>query len=129
MPITEEDYSHCTNPFCTRIGGRCVGWHCPRCGEPVSSQGHKTCGSSTERTLEMPTISDPDPVPFLTEDQITQLAEWAADTIILRLKNDSHALLDDNFPEMSHPRHGGESFRYNLEGVIEDVVSDYLGSS
>ncbi len=69
-------------------------------------------------------ISDP---PSLTEDQITQLAEWAADSIILRLKHDQAVALDDVFPEMSHPRYGGESFRYRLEGAIEDVVSDYLG--
>ena len=31
---------HCDNPLCTRIGARCVGWHCPRCGEATSSQGH-----------------------------------------------------------------------------------------
>jgi hypothetical protein len=30
----------CTNPYCSRIDGRCVGWHCPHCNAPTSSQGH-----------------------------------------------------------------------------------------
>jgi len=25
---------------CTQMGGVCVGWHCSKCGEPSSSQGH-----------------------------------------------------------------------------------------
>jgi hypothetical protein len=33
----------CTNPYCSRIDGVCVGWHCPRCGAPTSSQGHGRC--------------------------------------------------------------------------------------
>lgn len=28
---------------CTRRNGECVGWHCPRCGAPTSSQGHRDC--------------------------------------------------------------------------------------
>lgn len=43
----------CTDVGCTRIGGsydpetgaidpgRCIGWHCPTCHEPVSSMGHE----------------------------------------------------------------------------------------
>jgi hypothetical protein len=27
-------------PLCSQIDGRCVGWHCPHCGAPCSSQGH-----------------------------------------------------------------------------------------
>lgn len=34
---------NCRNIMCTRIGGRCVGWHCSVCGEPCSSQGHSGC--------------------------------------------------------------------------------------
>lgn len=36
----------CTDLRCTRLPdaeakGYCFGWHCPRCDEPCSSQGHK----------------------------------------------------------------------------------------
>jgi hypothetical protein len=36
----------CTNPGCRRIDGKCVGPHCPRCGEPCGPQGHacSRCG-------------------------------------------------------------------------------------
>lgn len=30
-------------PNCTQIGDECVGWHCPYCGKPSSSQGHTMC--------------------------------------------------------------------------------------
>lgn len=48
---TEE----CTNPRCTRMGGdwtkgdfgRCIGYHCPRCGEPCSFMGHSACDITT----------------------------------------------------------------------------------
>lgn len=42
----------CADLRCTRSGGtydpetgaithgKCIGWHCPYCGEPTSSQGH-----------------------------------------------------------------------------------------
>ena len=36
-------------PFCTMIGDRCVGWHCPYCGEPSSSQGHERCRARAEK--------------------------------------------------------------------------------
>lgn len=35
----------CRNPGCTRIGDRCVGYHCSRCGLPCNSMGHQDCGS------------------------------------------------------------------------------------
>lgn len=30
----------CTDVRCTRYNDECVGWHCPYCDEPCSSQGH-----------------------------------------------------------------------------------------
>lgn len=40
----------CTDPRCTRMRDRetgewgvCIGWHCPRCGEPCSMMGHRNC--------------------------------------------------------------------------------------
>lgn len=33
----------CQDARCSRLDGRCVGYHCPRCGEPCSSQGHGLC--------------------------------------------------------------------------------------
>lgn len=30
----------CRDVRCTRRDGKCVGWHCPHCGQPCSSQGH-----------------------------------------------------------------------------------------
>jgi hypothetical protein len=33
----------CRNATCTRVDGRCVGWHCAVCGAPCSSQGHHNC--------------------------------------------------------------------------------------
>lgn len=35
----------CTSPECSRIDGRCVGMHCPTCGQPCSSMGHQRCGT------------------------------------------------------------------------------------
>lgn len=39
-PIPDDFYADCQDPRCSRINGKCVGWHCSRCGEPCSSQGH-----------------------------------------------------------------------------------------
>jgi hypothetical protein len=36
----DEIIEHCTNPSCSRVGDRCVGYHCAYCGEPCSSMGH-----------------------------------------------------------------------------------------
>jgi hypothetical protein len=38
----------CTDIRCTRINGECVGWHCPRCGAPTSSQGGCGCADREE---------------------------------------------------------------------------------
>jgi hypothetical protein len=38
----------CRSPECTRLPGMtsgCYGWHCPRCDQPCSSQGHDCPGS------------------------------------------------------------------------------------
>lgn len=40
-PVAGQGPEGCSNAFCTRIDGRCVGWHCTYCGAPTSSQGHK----------------------------------------------------------------------------------------
>lgn len=40
---TLEARADCDDPRCTRLGGRCVGFHCAHCGEPCSSQGHHRC--------------------------------------------------------------------------------------
>ena len=33
----------CTDSRCTRMDGRCHGYHCPVCHEPCSMMGHKKC--------------------------------------------------------------------------------------
>jgi hypothetical protein len=33
----------CQNLRCTRLNGRCVGYHCDICGEPSSIYGHAAC--------------------------------------------------------------------------------------
>lgn len=35
----------CTSPKCRRSGpdGVCMGYHCPKCGEPCSMMGHGNC--------------------------------------------------------------------------------------
>jgi hypothetical protein len=33
----------CTSPLCTQRDGACYGWHCARCDEPCSYQGHEKC--------------------------------------------------------------------------------------
>jgi hypothetical protein len=42
----------CTSPLCTRLdlrdtSGPCYGWHCARCHEPCSYQGHENCRVAT----------------------------------------------------------------------------------
>jgi len=39
--LATQGQEGCRDVRCSRIGGRCVGWHCPHCGEPTSSQGHR----------------------------------------------------------------------------------------
>ena len=39
----ERIVRECDNPSCTRYNGRCIGYHCPRCGAPCSSHGHFNC--------------------------------------------------------------------------------------
>lgn len=31
----------CTDIRCTRNNGKCISYHCAKCDEPCSSQGHK----------------------------------------------------------------------------------------
>lgn len=40
----------CTDPRCTRDGNptRCFGWHCPKCHESCSIQGHHVCKAKDE---------------------------------------------------------------------------------
>jgi hypothetical protein len=33
----------CRNIMCTQIGGRCVGYHCAKCGKPTSMMGCNEC--------------------------------------------------------------------------------------
>ena len=37
-PASGDD--KCKNPLCRRIDGKCVGYHCPRCGDAVGMMGH-----------------------------------------------------------------------------------------
>lgn len=37
----------CRDPRCTRMNGKCVGYHCSKCGGPCSSQGHMTKDSES----------------------------------------------------------------------------------
>lgn len=47
--LAVEGKEDCTDPRCRRMIYRdeahvrpgCLGWHCPDCGKPTSSQGHK----------------------------------------------------------------------------------------
>lgn len=47
-PADTKDDKECTDLRCSRIDGRCVGMHCPRCGEPCGSQGHRKCRDTKE---------------------------------------------------------------------------------
>lgn len=51
--LSYKGQEDCQDPRCTRMGGTglkledgsfdmgvCIGWHCPRCGEPCSMMGH-----------------------------------------------------------------------------------------
>lgn len=49
----------CTSPLCTRLSltdsaGSCYGWHCARCDEPCSSQGHDCTAAPGEEGGEKP---------------------------------------------------------------------------
>ena len=41
--IATQGKEGCRDPRCRRNGatGECMGWHCPKCGEPCSMMGHK----------------------------------------------------------------------------------------
>ncbi len=41
--LAVEGKDGCQDPRCRRVMGEpgCRGWHCPTCGEPCSSQGHR----------------------------------------------------------------------------------------
>lgn len=41
--IPGMDISECQNANCTRLGYRCIGWHCSKCGQPCSMMGHENC--------------------------------------------------------------------------------------
>ena len=45
-------------PGCTRLDGECVGWHCPKCGYPCSSQGH-TLGCPDPAASHVPWLVAP----------------------------------------------------------------------
>ncbi len=39
--VSVQGAEGCQDPRCSRIGGQCVGYHCPYCGEPCSMMGHQ----------------------------------------------------------------------------------------
>lgn len=49
--LAVEGREGCTDPRCRRMFypdgsiGPCMGYHCPRCGEPCSMMGHQKCRS------------------------------------------------------------------------------------
>lgn len=59
-PVAVKGWPDCTSPRCTRRNftvdpdtgivdvGDCVGWHCPRCGEPTSMLGHECAGEGEQ---------------------------------------------------------------------------------
>ena len=42
----------CTDMGCTRIGGRCVGYHCPHCGQPTGMAGHRCRPADTGKETD-----------------------------------------------------------------------------
>ncbi len=48
----------CTNPGCTRIGNRCMGWHCSHCDGPSNIMAHcrNKCAGSEQETRELDTM-------------------------------------------------------------------------
>jgi hypothetical protein len=45
--VFQQRVEECDSITCTRLNGKCIGWHCPYCTEPCSSQGHD-CEGWTE---------------------------------------------------------------------------------
>lgn len=45
----------CTDSRCSRLNGRCHGYHCPKCGEPCSMMGHSACPDKEADHTEEPT--------------------------------------------------------------------------
>lgn len=41
--VAVQGLEGCTSPECSRVGDRCVGWHCPLCDAPTNSYGHHDC--------------------------------------------------------------------------------------
>lgn len=42
-PIAIMGVKGCEDPRCTRLKGKCIGYHCPICGKPCSMMGHPKC--------------------------------------------------------------------------------------
>lgn len=42
-PVAIMGQDGCTDVRCTRLNGKCVGYHCPKCGQPCSMMGHRAC--------------------------------------------------------------------------------------
>lgn len=38
----------CMEVTCTRMGGRCIQWHCPRCLKPTDAQGGHQCSAALD---------------------------------------------------------------------------------
>lgn len=41
--VAIQGKADCTDVRCSRYNGKCVGYHCPKCGESCSMIGHRVC--------------------------------------------------------------------------------------
>lgn len=61
-PFGIDPTDECQNVLCSRINGKCVGYHCARCGEPCSMLGHEKCREAGRAERHAARESSPTPL-------------------------------------------------------------------
>lgn len=70
VPEIRVHRSECTDERCTRIDGRCVGYHCDHCGKPCGMYGHERCRSATSPQASPPVEPSGEAVAKLDQPEV-----------------------------------------------------------